>query len=492
MANNTRVNEIGYATAVNNYLILANGLPNISVGEIVETENGAKGLVTALQNDQVEVLMLDEAKVIPNQMFLRLHQPFRISIGNSMIGRAINPLGVAIDGKGKILNLNSSSEIDKDIRGIKTRQFIKDQFMTGITTIDMLLPIAKGQRELIIGDARSGKTSFIIDLIVNQKVNKSTKSRKGVICVYGLIGRSLKQTRQIIDILTTNKAIDYTVIVAASSSELPSLIYLAPYTAMTLAEFFQGQGFEVLLILDDLGIHAKYYREISLLGNKIPGRDSYPGDIFHQHAKIIERGGKFNSENGGGSITILPVMEINLDDYTSFIPTNLMAMTDGHLMFNSALYHQGNRPAVDISLSVTRVGRQTQALIQKILSDRVRSILTEAKKVETLSRFGSEVSSETQLILKQSKQIEVILRQAPLSNIPINVQIIMLGLTFTKIFTSQSLEFVENNKETILSYLINDVELNKLNDQIKKFKNLDEFLSFIQSLEPIIEKICQT
>lgn len=476
--------EIGYASAISDYLVSVNGLPEVRINEIVVTESKARGIVTALKDDSVTVLMLDPISVRPNEVFSRTYKTFSVRVGSHFLGRAINPLGVAIDGKQKFPPIGDELAVDQPIRGIKTRLTIKNQFETGIMMADMLVPIAKGQRELLIGNAKSGRTSFLIDLIVNQK-------DKGIICIYTMVGKPVKEIKQLVDILEVNKALPYTIIVAAASSDLASLIYLGPSVGITLAEYFQRQGKDVLLVLDDMGSQAKFYREISLLGNKFPGRESYPGDIFFQHARIMERAGSFNKENGGGSITCLPVIEVNLDDFSAYIPTNLMAMTDGHLRFDSALYRQGTRPAVDISLSVSRVGKQTQTLPQKMLADRVRSTLAEAEKVETLSRFGSEISSQTQLLLRQSEQIKLLLIQSALVHLPQAVQMVILSLAFTPFFQTKDTNFVRVNKQRIIDYLRNPEILTQLEKRIEGFKDDLSLIEFVKSITPNLEAICQ-
>jgi F-type H+-transporting ATPase subunit alpha len=478
------IQEIGYASAINDYLISVNGLPNAAINEIVTTRDNARGLITTLREDTVDVLMLDDGRIKPREAFMRTRQQFAIRAGNYLLGRTISPLGQPIDGKGKLPTTGTLVSVDQPIRGIKTRQTINQQFETGITTVDMLVPIARGQRELLMGGTRAGKTSFLIDMIVNQR-------GKGIICIFAMIGKPIREMRQIVDILTINKALEYTVIVGTSSSELASLIFLTPAVAITLAEFFQKQGRDVLLVLDDLGTHAKFYREISLLSSRSPGRESYPGDIFYQHARILERGGNFNKENGGSSITVLPVIETNLDGYTAFIPTNLMSMTDGHLLYDSSLYKQGVRPAIDIPLSVTRVGRQTQTLPQKMLADKVRTALAESAKLENLSRFGSEISSQTQLLLKQAKQIKAILTQGQLVKLPVEVQMVMLALTFSPFLQSKEADFVIRFKQTMISYLSSAQVLPQLEKKIQNFKSDLELIEFVKGLTPEMERICQ-
>lgn len=476
--------EIGFAVSISNYLVWVNGLPNVRLNEIVETEEKSKALVISIKDDLVGILMLDDMHIKPQQAFKRTKKQLSIRAGNHLIGRMINPLGQPLDGKGAVPASGQEFEIEQNPPSIKSRETITQQFETGISLVDMLVPLAKGQRELIIGDPHSGKTGFLIDTIVNQK-------GKNVICVYGIIGKPINEIRTVVKILQGNKATDYTTIIAASSSDKPPLIYLTPAIAVTIAEYFQKRGNDVLLILDDMGIHAKFYREISLSLGKPPGRESYPGDIFYQHAKLIERAGKFGKDFGGGSITALPVIETNLDDFSAFLPTNLMGMTDGHLLFSAGDYHQGHRPAIDVSLSVSRVGRQTQSLAQKSLADRVKFIMAESRRLEAYSRLGSEISPQTQFTLKQGQQIAVILKQLPLNKIPILVQMILLGLVFTPFFSEKDALFVDNFKNTIISYLTTKFDLKSLAQNISKYKDEKEFIKSLTPLIPILDQLCK-
>ncbi len=480
----TASTEVGYASSINDYIVWINGLPNVKINEIVTTKAGSRAIVTAISNNQVEALMLDDVAVAPEEMFRRSGSVFSIEVGQHLLGRSISPLGVPIDGKGRFTSPGISSMIEKPVLGIKAREKITRQFETGITLVDMLVPVSYGQRELLIGDARSGKTSLLIDIIINQR-------SKNLICIYAMIGKPIVEIKRLAEVLTINKAKSYCVIVAASSSERAPLIFLTPGVAVAIAEYFQSQGQDVLLILDDMGLHAKYYREISLLSGTAPGRESYPGDIFYQQAKLIERAGNFNKNYHGGSITALPVIETNLDDFSGFMPTNLMAMTDGHLLFSSARYHQGHRPSIDVAKSVSRVGRQTQLLAQKELADRVKTVLAEAAKLEAFSRLGTEVSAVTLAKIKHGKQIEAILSQPPLTKIPFVVQMIVLGLTFTPLFSQRDVEFVTVNIGRIINYLQSFFDLSSFSKKVAGFKNDQEFLNSLNGLIPDIAKICQ-
>src|SRR3990167_1653354 len=457
--------EVGYDVSNRDFLVYLDGFPSIRINDMVESETSQRGWVNSTLQDKIEVLMLDEGTVKPKQQFKKLPSRLAVSVGDFLLGRAINPLGIPIDGKGLLSKTKADySELEQPVPGIESRQFISNQFLTGITLVDSLIPLGKGQRELVLGDAHSGKTGFLLDLIINQK-------NTGVICIYGSIGKPSVAVRSLIDVLKSNKALDYSVIIAASSSEPAPLIFLTPKTAFTVAEYFQKKGKDVLLILDDLGTHAKIYREMALLGNKAPGRESYPGDIFYQHAHLLERAGNFLPGAGGGSITALPVIELNLNDFTTLIPTNLMSMTDGHLLFKSSLHNQGNRPAIDISLSVSRVGRQTQNRLINSISAKVRQLLSEAEELETVSRFSSELPAKTQLILRQKKIIEEILKQEQLTFIPPQVQPILLELVFTSFIGQKDRNFFAKFKDTLIQAFLTNPKLTNITNSIDKIND---------------------
>lgn len=479
--------EVGFADSVRNFLVYASGLPSIRVNDLVVSDNGARGWVSALHDNTVEILLLDEAVIAPGQMFKKTGQRLTVNVGEYLLGRAINPLGIPLDGRKFPVRVQNSSSFptDRTAHGISMREFIRDQFITGVTLIDTLVPIGKGQRELIMGDARSGKTSFLIDTIVNQ-------SQSGVICIYASIGKPISEVRALIDILHTNNALPYTVVIATSSTDIAPLIFLTPHTAMTVAEYFQNKGKDVLVILDDLGNHAKIYREMSLIGGRSPGRESYPGDIFYQHAHLLERAGNFNDRVGNGSITALPVIELSLNDFTSLVPTNIMAMTDGHILFNSTMYHQGQRPAVDIGLSVSRVGRQTQQRLQNDLSFKIKQVLGAANQLETVSRFSNELPVESQLLLRQKEQIAELIKQTPLTRVPLAVQTLLLSLVFTPFLQYKTVEFVSKNKSLLIQSFIKDPQFQPLIEKMAGMHKLEELIIEIGPYISKLEQICQS
>ncbi len=482
--------EVGYVKSSRSYLVRLEGLPTVHINDLVESDKGDKGLVNTLYGDEIEILMLSESIIYPGQMFKKTGQNLSITVGDFLLGRSINPLGVPIDGKG-ILSKSLASQtlpLDHPARGIDAREFITEQLLSGVTLIDQLIPIGKGQRELILGDEHSGKTAFLINMIVNQ--NPSPASGQ-VVCIYGAIGKPATAIKNLINALTVNKAMSHSVIVASSSTEPGPLIFLTPMAALSIAEYFQSKGSDVLLILDDMGNHAKIYREIALLGGKSPGRESYPGDIFYQHAKLMERAGKYNKKNGGGSITTLPVMELSLNDFTGFIPTNLMSITDGHLLFKSNLYSKNQRPAIDISLSVSRVGRQTQKLVSSLLSRRIRQILGQATDLETLSQFSTELPPQTQLILRQRNLIEEIIKQDDLTHIFLPIQTILLALVFTSLLQDKDDLFLRKYKNTLVKAFSQDPELLKISRQALEFKNDTDLIQALEKEVPRLKEICK-
>lgn len=483
--------EVGYVLSSRNYLVYLDGMPSIHINDLVVSDNGLRGVVNTLYETKIEVLMLDEGSVYPGQMFKKKGENLGLQVGDFLLGRMVNPLGVALDGKG-IFEKDSNSklvELDQSALGIESREFITTQFITGITLIDHLIPLGYGQRELVIGDQHSGIQDFLIDVIVNQNSSQT-------ICIYAAIGKPATSIKNLFLSLEVNKALSHSVVIATSSTEPTPLIFITPLAALTVAQYFQQRNKNVVLILDDMGVHAKSYREISLLAGKAPGRESYPGDIFYQHARLLERAGRYNKAAGGGSITALPVIELNLIDFTGFTPTNLMAITDGHLLFKSNLYSKNQRPAIDIPLSVSRVGRQTQKLVNSLLSRRVRQTLAQADNLETISRFSGELPAATQLILRQKSLIEEVIRQEDLTFIPLEIQTILLGLIYTTWLADErsSLSgkneiFLHKVKGALIEGFSKDPQLLKVTRTVLSLKNDDDLIKMLEEVSPKLTQL---
>ncbi len=471
--------EFGFVLSAQDYLLFLTGLPTIKINDIILTQKGSRALVTGLENEKVEALMLDSERPKPGDMFAKSTAGLYIPNITHLLGRAISPLGAPLDDKGSLPPGGSLLDIDKTASGIDTREIIAKQFITGITLIDTLLPIGRGQRELLFGESRSGKSSFILDTIINQKGQKT-------ICIYTAIGRSDVDVQRFIKSINENGAFDYTVLIAATSSEAAPLIYIAPAVGFAIAENFRDKGLDVLLILDDLGNHAKYLREIGLLSGRIPGRESYPPDIFYEHSHLVERAGNFNENLGKGSITLLPVVETDIEKFTNLIPTNVMSMTDGHLLFSSSLRAHGSYPAIDPDRSVTRVGRQTQPFLHKIVADRVRSLLANFHELERYSRFGSELTPQSQLTIKRGNIVVELLRQEPLEKIDSQVQILLLGLLFSSFFDNWEIEPVRINRRKIIDILGTDNEFKRTIADMRRM-NFDALVGRLKENHKIIE-----
>ncbi|MCL4398033.1 F0F1 ATP synthase subunit alpha [Patescibacteria group bacterium] len=472
--------EIGYVKAIRGPIVYLDGLPGAKLGDIVESDGGASGFVSGLNSDSVEILIIRNDDVKPGTAFKPTGRNLAVPVGDFLLGRGINPLGEPIDDKGAISkNQEVLQPLDQIAPGVAGREFIQEQFVTGVSLVDTIVPIGRGQRELILGDARSGKTGFLIDVVINQK-------HQDTICVYACIGKPATDVYDLMAAVKREKALDKTIFVVSFSADAAPLIYLTPKAAFAVAGYFQKQGKNVLVILDDLGAHAKIYREISLLAERTPGREAYPGDIFYEHAHLLERAGKFNKQTGGGSITALPVVELGLTDFVGFIPTNIMSMTDGHLLFSANLYNQGQRPAVDLLLSVSRVGQQTQKHVQTDLAFKIKQMVNEADRLASLSSFSTELPPETRLLLIRREMIMEILRQPPSVNISPAKQIVLLALPFCHFIEIKDEKFLVAFKKTVLDALDTEPRLKEFVSKALDLPSANELIKGLEELGPVI------
>lgn len=475
----TEINkEVGFAVSVNNYLVTLEGLPSARINDVVVSEKGGRALVNSLEGNYIQALMLEVKHPKPGDIFRIDEGGIKLPLSESLLGRTINPLGVPIDGKAPLSKTGQKLELDVVAPGVAHRELLTEQLSTGFTVVDALLPIAKGQRELIIGDARSGKSSFLLDLIINQK-------GKNVVCVYGAIGKPEIDIKRFAAAISEAQADEYTTILAATSSSPTPLITIAPSSAFSIAEYFCAKGRDVLIILDDLGVQAKYLREIALISKQIPGRESYPGGIFYAHSHLMERGGRFK-DNNGASITLLPVIEIDLENFTNLIPTNLMSQTDGHLLFSANLRAQGHYPAIEWDRSVTRVGRQTQPNMLRTLGSRIRALLAEYQELERYITFEAELSAESQLKIKQAAMILGILKQENEEALEPKLQAALLATVFTAYMSDKSAQFLHENKRKIIKALKSDPVLVQIIETEKE--NLDHLIEKLNSNSSILDK----
>lgn len=490
MPENTNSNEkeVGFATSVHDYLLYVEGLPSSRVNDILLRGSGGRAIVTSLSDQKIEALMLDPQKPKPGDMFSVAKGGLKVPISAKLFGRAINPLGVPIDGKGGFPEEKSSLELDVVAPGIDSREIITDQLITGFTTVDTLLPIGKGQRELLFGEPRSGRTEFLQDIIVNQKGNN-------MICVYAAIGKADIDVKRFVREINEEGAGEYTIIIAATSSDVAPLIAIAPAVALSIAEYHAYKGSDVILILDDLGTHAKYLREIGLLSGQIPGRESYPADIFYQHSHLVERAGRFSKKYGGATITLLPVIETDVENFTNLIPTNVMSMTDGHILFSASMNAQGHYPPIRSEISVTRVGHQTQKPLLKVLSDKIRSLIAEYQEFERYGRFGSELTPQTQIIIKKGQVVTELLKQEQGQRVEFLIQIMMLCLVFTTFFEKKDPEGVKKEKPSIIRGLATlpkfiEIQEAMLRDGLKS-SYMETLIQQLEQNIAVLEDFCQ-
>lgn len=476
-------NEVGFVVSIQDYLLYLTGLPSVKINDIIVSEHDSRAIVTAFDREKIEALMLDPERPSPGESFKLKTKGLQLPLQAKLLGRALNPLGAPLDGKSTLPPDEASLDLDFVAPGVDCREIVSEQLYTGITLLDTLLPIGKGQRELVIGEPRSGKSTFLLDVIANQK-------KENIICIYTAIGKSEVDIKRFIRNIEMVGAESYTIILGSTATDSAPLISITPTVALSIAERYSLSGHDVLLILDDLGTHAKYLREISLLSRRIPGRESYPGDIFYQHSHLVERAGNFNNKKGGGSITLLPVIETGIENLTNFIPTNLMAMTDGHLLFSASLRTQGYYPAIESSLSVTRVGHQTQKPLHKILADKIRSLLAEYSELERFGHFSSELTTATQLIIQRGLILIELLKQESLERIEPFTQILLLTLSFTPFFIKQDIEFIRKNKKKIITALSENKEFKDLAEE--KDLDLSTLTKQITKHLSILEAACQS
>jgi F-type H+/Na+-transporting ATPase subunit alpha len=379
------VGEVGTITSVTPPLVFVSGIPGAFLGEVVYFEEGALGQVMSLSSQHVEVLLLDTSTVSVGGRVARSGQPFQVPVSESLLGSSVNPLGKSLYPDVGISPPAEYTPLEKPSPGISAREKITEAFHTGVSVVDLLIPLGKGQRELVLGDRKTGKTVFLLQTML-------TQATSGTICIYAGVGKGKSDLRKVEAFMESSGIRDRCIVVGTSASSPLGSIYLCPAAAMSIAEYFRDLGNDVLLILDDLSTHAKVYREISLLGSRFPGRGSYPGDIFYLHSRLLERGGNFKTPQGVHSITCLPVAETVEGDISGYIQTNLMSITDGHVFFDVDLFEAGRRPAVNTFLSVTRVGRQTQSKLRWSVNREVSSFLVLYNKTLSFIHFGAELN----------------------------------------------------------------------------------------------------
>lgn len=460
------VAEDGKVLSVGDGIVIASGLTNVMLNEIVKFENGSHGLVLNLEEDTVAIICMGEYEdIAENSTVIRTHHVSSIKVGDAFLGRVVNAVGQPIDGKGPIIT-DHVSEIEKVAPGVMTRKSVDQPLETGILTIDSMFPIGKGQRELIIGDRQTGKTSIAIDAIINQ-------NGKNVYCVYVAIGQKASSVSNVVRTLEEEDALKYTTIVCSPADDLPTLNYLAPFTGITLSEYWMNQGKDVLIVYDDLSKHAVAYRTLSLLLKRPPGREAYPGDVFYLHSRLLERSCRLNEENNGGSITALPIIETQAGDISAYIPTNVISITDGQLFMQSDLFNAGQRPAIDAGFSVSRVGSSAQIKCIKQASSSLKLELANYFELQAFSQFGSDIDEDTKIALNHGEHILAMIKQK--LSTPINQidETILLFLIRERLVDIIPIYLIDDFKEKILFMLAKTSARKALADK-KEFTPLIE------------------
>lgn len=469
------IEEIGYVEKTTNPIVYVSGLPGAKPEELVLFEDKSLGQVLSLKPDLAEILIFSNYPPLLGAKVVRTNEFLKMPVGFELLGNVIDPLGKSLEDIMPLKRQASSLPIHITPSGILTRKTITKQLETGVSIVDLVLPLGQGQRELIIGDRKTGKTNFLLQSVV-------TQIRQGSICIYAAIGKKKVDIKSLKEFFLSNNLLKNLVIIASGPESPTGIIYITPFSAMTLAEYFRDEGRNVLLILDDLSTHAKFYREISLIGKRFPGRNSYPGDIFYTHARLLERAGNFVTPKGERSITCLPVVETIQGDLSGYIETNLMSMTDGHLYFDSDLFAKGRRPAINPFLSVTRVGRQTQSSLKREINREILSFLTLFEKMQRFIHFGAELSETTKVTISFGEGITRFFEQGLSVTIPLNMQILLFSLFWNNIMQKKSNNELQDIELIIKVYQTNPAIRKKIDSIIEKAESFNGLLSVVSKL----------
>lgn len=462
-----QIDEVGHVIEAGDGIVKIYGLKNVGANELIEFEGGSYGMAMNLEEECVGCVLFGGDKTVKEgTLAKRTGKPVSVGVSDEIIGRVVNPLGQVIDGKGDFA-IDEYRNVEVVAPSVMIRKSVDTPLQTGILAIDAMVPIGRGQRELIIGDRQTGKTAIAVDTILNQK-------GEDVICIYVAIGQKSSSVASVVETLTKHGALDFSVVVSATASDSASMQYLAPYAGVAIAEYFMYKGKDVLIVYDDLSKHAQSYRAMSLLLRRSPGREAYPGDVFYLHSRLLERAAKLDDEHGGGSITALPIIETLAGDVSAYVPTNVISITDGQIYLESDLFFSGQRPAINAGLSVSRVGGSAQIKAIKKLSGTLRISLAQYRELASFSQFGSDVDKVTQKKLIQGERILELLKQPQYETIPVEEQVIMLYVAVNGYLDDvETSEVAMFNKAVIDEIKHKDA---KLLSEIKKKKVLDEKL----------------
>jgi len=480
------VSEVGQVLSVGDGIARVYGLDNVQAGEMVEFAGSIKGMALNLEKDNVGVVIFgDDRSIKEGDVVKRTGAIVDAPVGKNLLGRVVDALGNPIDGKGDLDKKIKRKRVDVKAPGIISRQSVNQPMQTGLKAIDSLIPIGRGQRELIIGDRQTGKTAVAIDTIINQKeTNKSGEEKDKLYCIYVAIGQKRSTVAQILKTLEDAGAMEYTTIVSATASDPAPLQFLAPYTGCTMGEYFRDNGMHALIIYDDLSKQAVAYRQMSLLLRRPPGREAYPGDVFYLHSRLLERAAKLNDDKGGGSLTALPIIETQAGDVSAYIPTNVISITDGQIFLETELFNQGIRPAVNVGLSVSRVGSAAQTKAMKKVAGSIKLELAQYREMAAFAQFGSDLDASTQKLLNRGSKLTELLKQDQYSPMPVAQQVIAVFSGVKGFLDDVELSNIKNIEKKIYEKVKSSNP--EIIDSINNTGKLDEEIE--KNLISVIEK----
>ncbi|TYB33991.1 MAG: F0F1 ATP synthase subunit alpha [Flexistipes sinusarabici] len=472
-----QVEEVGTILSAGDGIAKVYGLDNAMAGELVEFPGGVYGIVFNLEEDNVGIVIMgDYEHIKEGDVVKRTGRIASVPVGEALVGRVVNPLGQPLDGRGKI-ETDEYDDIEKIAPGIVKRQPVEEPLQTGIKAIDSMIPIGRGQRELIIGDRQTGKTAVVIDTILNQK-------DEDVICVYVAIGQKRSTVARVVDTLEKHGAMDYTIVVSATASEPAPLQFIAPFAGCTMGEYFRDRGKHALLIYDDLSKQATAYRQLSLLLRRPPGREAFPGDVFYLHSRLLERAAKFSDEYGAGSLTALPIIETQAGDVSAYIPTNVISITDGQIYLETDLFNSGIRPAVNVGLSVSRVGGSAQIKAMKQVAGRLRLDLAQYRELAAFAQFGSDLDAATQAQLSRGERLVELLKQGQYEPIVVEEQVLSIFTGVNGYLDDIAVEDITRFEKELISFAKSNYP--DVLENIKKEKKLSDELT--EKLEKLVEE----
>jgi len=468
-----QVSEVGTVLSVGDGIARVHGLDSVQAGEMVEFESGIKGMALNLEADNVGIVIFgSDATITEGSSVRRTQTIVDVPVGRGLLGRVVDGLGNPIDGKGPI-EAAERRRVEVKAPGIIPRKSVHEPVQTGLKALDALVPIGRGQRELIIGDRQTGKSAVALDTFINQReVNQGDDESQKLYCIYVAVGQKRSTVAQIVRALEENGAMEYSIVVAATASEPAPLQFLAPYTGCTMGEYFRDNGMHAVIVYDDLSKQAVAYRQMSLLLRRPPGREAYPGDVFYLHSRLLERAAKMNEDNGAGSLTALPIIETQAGDVSAYIPTNVISITDGQIFLETELFYQGIRPAINVGLSVSRVGSAAQTKAMKKVAGSIKLELAQYREMAAFAQFGSDLDAATQRLLNRGARLTELLKQPQFSPMPVEEQVVSIFAGVNGFLDTVPVEAVTRFESALLSHMRSDHA--DLLGKIRDTKTLDD------------------